>query len=58
MIDDDKLLQSLVGHIFAERDESAVQAGVGKGIKEIFGPGSSVSELANYIRDNVRGEDL
>jgi len=28
-----------------------------KGIREIFGPGSSISEIAVFIRENVRGED-
>jgi len=26
-----------------------------KGISEIFGPGVSVKEIAQYIRENVRG---
>ncbi len=27
------------------------------GIKEIFGPGTPISEIANYIRENIKGED-
>jgi methylmalonyl-CoA mutase, C-terminal domain len=27
------------------------------GVKEIFGPGTPISQVADYIRENVKGED-
>jgi methylmalonyl-CoA mutase, C-terminal domain len=44
----------LAGGIIPNEDRKSLKE---KGIKEIFGPGSSISEIADYIRENVRGED-
>lgn len=42
----------LAGGIIPESDRLALKE---KGIKEIFGPGSSISEIADFIRANVAG---
>ncbi|OPY76562.1 MAG: Methylmalonyl-CoA mutase [Syntrophorhabdus sp. PtaU1.Bin058] len=44
----------LAGGIIPNEDRESLKA---KGVKEIFGPGSTISDIANYIRENVRGED-
>lgn len=44
----------LAGGIIPNEDREGLKA---KGVKEIFGPGSTISEIAKYIRENVRGED-
>jgi methylmalonyl-CoA mutase, C-terminal domain len=44
----------LAGGIIPNEDRKGLKE---KGIKEIFGPGSRISEIADYIRENVRGED-
>jgi methylmalonyl-CoA mutase, C-terminal domain len=43
----------LAGGIIPEEDRVALKE---KGIREIFGPGSSISQIADYIRKNVRYE--
>lgn len=43
----------LAGGIISNEDKNLLKE---KGIKEIFGPGSSIFEIADYIRQNVRGE--
>ena len=45
----------LAGGIIPNEDRKSLKE---KGVKEVFGPGSSVSEIADFIRKNVRGEDL
>ncbi len=42
----------LAGGIIPESDRLALKE---KGIKEIFGPGTSISEIADFIRANVAG---
>jgi methylmalonyl-CoA mutase C-terminal domain/subunit len=42
----------LAGGIIPEADRAALKE---KGIREIFGPGSSISQIADFIRDNVPG---
>lgn len=42
----------LAGGIIPEEDRVALKQ---MGIKEIFGPGSSISEIADFIRANVKG---
>jgi methylmalonyl-CoA mutase C-terminal domain/subunit len=44
----------LAGGIIPNEDRTSLKE---KGIKEIFGPGSTIAEIADYIRKNVRGED-
>ncbi len=44
----------LAGGIIPNEDRKSLKE---KGVKEVFGPGSSVSEIADFIRKNVRGED-
>jgi len=44
----------LAGGIIPNEDRKSLKE---KGIKEIFGPGSKISEIAAFIRENVRGED-
>jgi len=44
----------LAGGIIPNEDRKNLKE---KGIKEIFGPGSTISEIAAFIRENVRGED-
>lgn len=45
----------IAGGIIANEDREGLKK---KGIKAIFGPGSTISEIADYIRENVRGGDL
>lgn len=44
----------LAGGIIPNKDREGLKE---KGVKKIFGPGSSISEIAEYIRANVSGED-
>jgi methylmalonyl-CoA mutase C-terminal domain/subunit len=44
----------LAGGIIPNEDRKSLKE---KGIKEIFGPGSTISEIAAFIKENVRGED-
>jgi methylmalonyl-CoA mutase C-terminal domain/subunit len=43
----------LAGGIIPDKDRAALKE---KGIKEIFGPGSSIAQIAAFIRQNVKGE--
>jgi len=43
----------LAGGIIPEEDREFLK---GKGVKEVFGPGSSISQIADFIRSNVNGE--
>ena len=43
----------VAGGIVPEVDRAALKE---KGIREVFGPGSSISEIADFIRENVRYE--
>jgi methylmalonyl-CoA mutase C-terminal domain/subunit len=47
-------LSLLAGGIISNEDRRFLKE---KGVKEIFGPGSSISEIAKFIRENVTGED-
>ncbi len=42
----------IAGGIISDEDKEALKA---KGIKEIFGPGTRIQDVANFIRENVRG---
>ena len=42
----------IAGGIISDEDKEALKA---KGIKEIFGPGTRIEHVANFIRENVRG---
>jgi len=42
----------LAGGIIPDEDRQALKD---KGIAEIFGPGSSISEIADFIRSHVKG---
>lgn len=42
----------IAGGIISDEDKEALKA---KGIKEIFGPGTRIENVANFIRENVRG---
>ena len=44
----------LAGGIISNEDRTFLKE---KGVKEIFGPGSSISEIAKFIRENVTSED-
>lgn len=44
----------LAGGIIPNEDREGLKE---KGVNEIFGPGSSISEIADYIKANVSGED-
>ncbi|MFC1864045.1 cobalamin B12-binding domain-containing protein [Thermodesulfobacteriota bacterium] len=44
----------LAGGIIPNEDREGLKE---KGVKEIFGPGSSISEIADYIKANVSGKD-
>jgi methylmalonyl-CoA mutase C-terminal domain/subunit len=44
----------LAGGIISNEDRRFLKE---KGVKEIFGPGSSISEIAKFIRENVTSED-
>jgi len=44
----------LAGGIIPNEDRKSLKE---KGIKEIFGPGTPISEIADFIRKNIRGED-
>lgn len=44
----------LAGGIIPNEDRKGLKE---IGIKEIFGPGTSTSIIANYIREHVKGED-
>lgn len=44
----------IAGGIIPHEDAKSLKE---RGIKEIFGPGTPIPEIANYIRENVRGED-
>ena len=44
----------LAGGIISNEDRRFLKE---KGVKEIFGPGSLISEIAKFIRENVTGED-
>lgn len=43
----------LAGGIIPDEDRQGLKE---KGIKEVFGPGSSISEIADYIRTHARGD--
>ena len=42
----------IAGGIIPDEDKAALKA---KGIKEIFGPGTRIQDVANFIKENVRG---
>jgi methylmalonyl-CoA mutase C-terminal domain/subunit len=44
----------LAGGIIPNEDRKSLKE---MGIKEVFGPGTPISQVANYIRGNVNGED-
>jgi methylmalonyl-CoA mutase C-terminal domain/subunit len=44
----------LAGGIISNEDRRFLKE---KGVKEIFGPGSSIAEIATFIRGNVSSED-
>jgi methylmalonyl-CoA mutase C-terminal domain/subunit len=44
----------LAGGIISNEDRRFLKE---TGVKEIFGPGSSISEIAKFIRENVPSED-
>ena len=44
----------LAGGIISNEDRKFLKE---KGVKEIFGPGSSISDIAKFIKENIRGED-
>jgi methylmalonyl-CoA mutase C-terminal domain/subunit len=44
----------LAGGIIPNEDRKSLKE---MGIKEVFGPGTPISQVANYIRGNVKGED-
>ncbi|HOE17307.1 MAG TPA: cobalamin B12-binding domain-containing protein [Syntrophorhabdaceae bacterium] len=44
----------LAGGIIPNEDRKSLKE---KGIKEIFGPGTPISEIADFIRKNIKGED-
>jgi methylmalonyl-CoA mutase, C-terminal domain len=44
----------LAGGIISNEDRKFLME---KGVKQIFGPGSSISEIATFIRENIRGEN-
>ncbi len=41
----------IAGGIIPEEDKAALKE---KGIKEIFGPGTRIQDVANFIKENVR----
>lgn len=44
----------LAGGIIPNEDRKSLKE---KGIKEIFGPGTPITEIADFIRKNIKGED-
>jgi methylmalonyl-CoA mutase, C-terminal domain len=44
----------LAGGIIPNEDRKSLKE---RGIKEVFGPGTLISHVANYIKENVKGED-
>ncbi|NLB18451.1 MAG: cobalamin B12-binding domain-containing protein [Syntrophomonadaceae bacterium] len=54
LLNEKGMVQILViaGGIISDEDKEALKA---KGIKEIFGPGTRIEHVANFIRENVRG---
>lgn len=43
----------IAGGIIPETDRQALKE---KGIREVFGPGSALSQIADFIRENVKGD--